>query len=207
VPWKRARRAAKKAPKPLRVKLPMGEDATLARGALVYGMAGGTAEERRRLIEVARELREAPGGWVDAIEETLNQVFIPADADLLSFGNGANDNIDLRRTGRGVPVLRAARGADQLSAARGADQGRAGPSARAGEREGGGGARAAGALAGVPAAPVAPLRGAARVPRRVEGWRRVRARRALEGRGARVARAVDTCVGVEDTENKKQKRV
>jgi hypothetical protein len=30
---KRARRAAKKAPTPLRVKLPMGEDATLARGA------------------------------------------------------------------------------------------------------------------------------------------------------------------------------
>ena len=35
VPPKRARSAAKKAPKPLRVKLPMGEDATLARGALV----------------------------------------------------------------------------------------------------------------------------------------------------------------------------
>ena len=34
--------------------------------------------------------------------ETLNQVFIPADADLLSFGNGANDNMDLRRTGKGV---------------------------------------------------------------------------------------------------------
>ena len=32
-PSKRARRAAKKAPTPLRVKLPMGEDATLARGA------------------------------------------------------------------------------------------------------------------------------------------------------------------------------
>ena len=32
-PSKRARRAAKKALKPLRVKLPMGEDATLARGA------------------------------------------------------------------------------------------------------------------------------------------------------------------------------
>ncbi len=56
-PPKRARRAAKKAPKPLRVKLPMGEDATLARGALVYGMAGATAEERRRLIEVACESR------------------------------------------------------------------------------------------------------------------------------------------------------
>jgi hypothetical protein len=101
-PSKRARRAAKKAPKPLRVKLPMGEDATLVRGALVYGMAGGTAEERRRLIEVARELRDAPKGWANAIEETLNQVFIPADANLLSFGNGDNDDLDLRRTGKGV---------------------------------------------------------------------------------------------------------
>jgi hypothetical protein len=80
----------------------MGEDATLARGALVYGMAGSTAEERCRLIEVACELREAPGGWADPIEETLNQVFIPADAKLLSFGNGANDDIDLRCTGKGV---------------------------------------------------------------------------------------------------------
>ncbi len=80
----------------------MGEDAKLARGTLVCGMAGSTAEERRRLIEVARELRKAPGGWADAIEETLNQVFIPAGAELLSFGNGANDNMDLRRTGKGV---------------------------------------------------------------------------------------------------------
>jgi hypothetical protein len=102
VPPKRALRAAKKAPKPLRVKLPMGEDATLARGALVYGMAGGTAEERRRLIEVARELREAPKGWADAIEETLNQVFVPAGTDLLSFGTFPNDDMDLRNTGKGV---------------------------------------------------------------------------------------------------------
>ncbi len=101
-PSKRARRAAKKAPKPLRVKLRMGEDATLARGALVYGMAKGTAEERWRLIEVARELQKAPSGWADAIEETLNQVFIPADAKLLSFGNGPDDNIDLLCTGKGV---------------------------------------------------------------------------------------------------------
>jgi hypothetical protein len=34
-PPKRARRAQKKAPKPLRVALPIGEDATLARSALV----------------------------------------------------------------------------------------------------------------------------------------------------------------------------
>ena len=102
VPPKRALRAAKKAPKPLRVKLPMGEDATLARGALVAGMAGSTAEERRRLIEVARELRKAPGGWADAIEETLNRVFVPAGAQLMSFGNGVDDNMDLRCTGKNV---------------------------------------------------------------------------------------------------------
>ena len=102
VPSKRARSAAKKAPKPLRVKLPMGEDATLARGALVAGMAGSTAEERRRLIEVARELRKAPGGWADAIEETLNRVFVPAGAQLMSFGNGVDDNMDLRCTGKNV---------------------------------------------------------------------------------------------------------
>jgi len=102
VPSKRARSAAKKAPKPLRVKLPMGEDATLARGALVAGMAGSTAEERRRLIEVARELRKGPGGWADAIEETLNQVFVPAGTDLLSFGTFPNDDMDLRNTGKGV---------------------------------------------------------------------------------------------------------
>ena len=102
VPPKRARSAAKKAPKPLRVKLPMGEDATLARGALVAGMAGSTAEERRRLIEVARELRKAAGGWADAIEETLNRVFVPAGAQLMSFGNGVDDNMDLRCTGKNV---------------------------------------------------------------------------------------------------------
>ena len=102
VPSKRARSAAKKAPKPLRVKLPMGEDATLARGALVAGMAGSTAEERRRLIEVARELRQAAGGWADAIEETLNRVFVPAGAQLMSFGNGVDDNMDLRCTGKNV---------------------------------------------------------------------------------------------------------
>ena len=102
VPPKRALRAAKKAPKPLRVKLPMGEDATLARGALVAGMAGSTAEERRRLIEMARELRKAPGVWADAIEETLNRVFVPAGAQLMSFGNGVDDNMDLRCTGKNV---------------------------------------------------------------------------------------------------------
>jgi hypothetical protein len=94
---KRARRAAKKVPKPLRVALPMGEDATLARGALVYGMAGAKAEERRSLIEMARELRDAAKGWADALEETINQALIPADAPLLSFGAGVDDDLDLRR--------------------------------------------------------------------------------------------------------------
>jgi hypothetical protein len=61
-PPKRARRAQKKAPKLLRVALPMGEDVTLARGALVYGMAGAKAKERRRLIEVARKLRGGAKG-------------------------------------------------------------------------------------------------------------------------------------------------
>ena len=101
-PPKRARRAAKKAPKPLRVALPMGEGATLARGALTHGMAGGKAEERRRLIEVARELRGAAKEWADAIEEAINMAVLPADAPMLSFGNGPDDDLDLRRSGKGV---------------------------------------------------------------------------------------------------------
>ena len=80
---KRARRTAKKAPKPLRVALPMGEDATLARGALVYGMAGAKVEERRRLIEVPRELLGGAKGWADAIKETIKRR-TPADAPLPS---------------------------------------------------------------------------------------------------------------------------
>jgi hypothetical protein len=94
--------APKKAPKQLRVALPMGEDATLTRGALVYGMAGARAEERRRLIEVARELRGGDKGWAEAIEETINRDLISADAPLLSFGGGADDDLDLRRTDKGV---------------------------------------------------------------------------------------------------------
>ena len=89
------RRAPKKAPKPMRVALPV--DTTLARGAPTHG-----AEARRRLIEVARELRGASKGWADAIEETINLVVLPADAPTLSFGNGADDDLDLRRSGRGV---------------------------------------------------------------------------------------------------------
>jgi hypothetical protein len=100
-PPKRARRAAK-APKPLRVALPMGEGATLARGALTHGMAGGKAEERRRLIEVARELRGAAKEWADAIEEAINVAVLPADAPTLNFGKGPDDDLDLRRSGKGV---------------------------------------------------------------------------------------------------------
>ena len=157
----------------------------LARGALVYGMAGGTAEERRRLIEVARELREAPSRWANAIEETLNQVFIPADANLLRFGKCANDDIDLRCTGKGV-----ARHAELIMDA--LDHLRAPENAAAAAERGL--LVRPGALAGVPAAPVAQVRGAARVPRRVEGGRRVRARRL--GRWARVARWARAVCGV-----------
>ena len=89
------RRAPKKAPKPMRVALPV--DTTLARGAPTH-----SADARRRLIEVARELRGASKGWADAIEETINLVVLPADAPTLSFGNGADDDLDLRRSGKGV---------------------------------------------------------------------------------------------------------
>jgi hypothetical protein len=90
----KARKAPKK-PKALRVKLP-ASGATLAAGALVYGMVGAKAEERRRLIEAARELRGASEGWAQAIEETLNA---RTEGPLLSFGRGADDDLDLRRGG------------------------------------------------------------------------------------------------------------
>jgi hypothetical protein len=90
----KARKAPKK-PKALRMKLP-ASGATLAAGALVYGMVGAKAEERRRLIEVARELRGASEGWARAIEETLNA---RTEGPLLSFGRGADDDLDLRRGG------------------------------------------------------------------------------------------------------------
>ena len=51
---------------------------------------------------MARELRGATKGWADAIEETINLVVLPADAPTLSFGNGADDDLDLRRSGKGV---------------------------------------------------------------------------------------------------------
>jgi hypothetical protein len=105
VPAKKERRAPKKTIKKMRVALPVGDgdSATLAHGALVYGMVGGKHEERCRLIAAARELRCAPEVWAREIEETLNDL-IPKDAPLLSFGShcGANDDLDLRNTGKGV---------------------------------------------------------------------------------------------------------
>ena len=87
----------------MRVAFPVGDGdtATLAHGALVYGMVGGKREERRRMIEAARELRKAPKVWAREIEATLNEL-MPANEELLSFGSGANDDLELRKTGKGV---------------------------------------------------------------------------------------------------------
>jgi hypothetical protein len=103
VPAKKARRAPKKTIKKMRVALPVGDgdSATLAYGALVYGMVGGKREERCRLIAAAREVRCAPEVWAREIEEMLNDL-IPKDAPLLSFGSGTDDDVDLRNTGKGV---------------------------------------------------------------------------------------------------------
>jgi hypothetical protein len=103
VPAKKALRAPKKTIKKMRVAFPVGDGdtATLAHGALVYGMVGGKREERRRMIEAARELRKAPKVWAREIEATLNEL-IPADEELLSFGNGVKDDLELRKTGKGV---------------------------------------------------------------------------------------------------------
>jgi hypothetical protein len=103
VPAKKAHRAPKKTIKKMRVALPVGDgdSATLAHGALVYNMVCGKREERCRLISAARELRCAPEVWAREIEETLNDL-IPEDALLLSFGSGADDDVDLRNTGKGV---------------------------------------------------------------------------------------------------------
>ena len=103
MPAKKALRAPKKTIKKMRVAFPVGDGdtATLAHGALVYGMVGGKREERRRMIEAARELRKAPKVWAREIEATLNEL-IPADEELLSFGNGVKDDLELRKTGKGV---------------------------------------------------------------------------------------------------------
>jgi hypothetical protein len=99
VPAKKARRAPKKTIKKMRVALPVGDgdSATLAHGALMYCTVGGKREERSRLIAAARELRCAPEVWAREIEETLNDL-IREDAPLLSFGSGADDDVDLRNT-------------------------------------------------------------------------------------------------------------
>ena len=106
VPAKKAlsRRAPKKIVKKMRMAFPVGDDDTwtLARGALVDGMVGGKREERTRLITAARELRGASKGWAQAIEEALIDL-LPEEAPTLSFGNGANDDIDLcGLSGKGV---------------------------------------------------------------------------------------------------------
>ena len=103
MPAKKALRAPKKTIKKMRVAFPVGDGdtATLAHGALVYGMVGGKREERRRMIEAARELRKAPKVWAREIEATLNEL-MPENEELLSFGSGANDDLELRKTGKGV---------------------------------------------------------------------------------------------------------
>ena len=106
VPAKKAlsRRAPKKIVKKMRMAFPVGDDDTwtLARGALVDGMVGGKREERTRLITAARELRGASKVWAQAIEEALIDL-LPEEAPTLSFGNGANDDIDLCGiSGKGV---------------------------------------------------------------------------------------------------------
>jgi hypothetical protein len=103
VPAKKVRRAPKKTIKKMRVALPVGDgdSATLAHGALVYGMVGGKCEKLCRLIAAARELRCAPEVWAREIDQTLNDL-IQEDAPLLSFGSGADEDVDLRNTGKGV---------------------------------------------------------------------------------------------------------
>jgi hypothetical protein len=100
----RPRRAARRAPKKLRVSLPSLTDApnaTLAHGALFKVFVGNTAEERHALITAARELRGASERWAQALEHRLN-VLVPAGAPLFSFGAGADDDINFRGSGKGL---------------------------------------------------------------------------------------------------------
>ncbi len=108
VPAKKVRKPAKKArlPKKLRVALPVGfldnnEESTLAHGTLVKGIAGGKREERNELLKTARQLGGAARLWAKAIEYEINAEQ-PADMPLFSFGRGADDDMDLRCTGKGV---------------------------------------------------------------------------------------------------------
>ena len=100
----------------LRVALPVGvldngEEATLAHGALVKGMAGAKREERLALLKAARQLGRATRRMGQAIMVEVNRV-IPVGQPLLGFGRGVNDDVDLMGTGKGV-----ARHAAQIMAA------------------------------------------------------------------------------------------
>jgi hypothetical protein len=102
---KEARRAV---PKKLRVALPVGvldkdEEATLAHGVLVKGMAGGKREERLALLKAARQLGRATRRMGKAIGDEINKC-IPMGEPLLSFGRGVNDDVDLMGTGKGVAL-------------------------------------------------------------------------------------------------------
>ena len=100
----------------MRVALPVGvldngEEATLAHGALVKGMAGAKREERLALLKAARQLGRATRRMGQAIMVEVNRV-IPVGQPLLGFGRGVNDDVDLMGTGKGV-----ARHAAQIMAA------------------------------------------------------------------------------------------
>jgi hypothetical protein len=93
-------------PKTLRVALPVGvldndEEATLAHGVLVKGMAGGKREERLTLLKAAHQLGRATLRMGKAIGDEVNKG-IPVGQQLLSFGRGVNDDVDLMGTGKGV---------------------------------------------------------------------------------------------------------
>jgi DnaJ-domain-containing protein 1 len=82
-------------PKKLRVALPVGvldndEEATLAHGMLVKGMAGGMREERIALLKAAGQLGRATRRLGKAIGDEIN-AHIPVGEPLLSFGRGADD--------------------------------------------------------------------------------------------------------------------
>jgi hypothetical protein len=99
-------RKARRVPKKLRVALPVGvldngEEATLAHGALVKGMAGAKREERLALLKAARQLGRATRRMGQAIMDEVNRV-IPVGQPLLGFGRGVNDDVDLMGTGKGV---------------------------------------------------------------------------------------------------------
>jgi hypothetical protein len=104
-------------PKKLRVVLPLGlldndEEETLSHGVLLKGMAGGKREERIAHLKTARQLGRATRRLGKAIGDEIN-THIPVGEPLLSFGRGADDDVDLMGTGKGV-----ARHAAKIMAAR-----------------------------------------------------------------------------------------